>query len=189
MGKQGEESYAYFGRLLKRCSFCVASTYNIGFPAPYMSLTPIVTYQSPPRRVTNNLPTKCPAGHIFTPCTMRRKDNNGCCFTWEPAAAGEGDGEQRRALSGGSADGGSSRASPRCWVELDFGKSVTVEGLTIEPLANQTSGENIGYMYGIVEGGAEAETRERDNFFSKPCSHDGRQVRRRISVLFSVVEL
>ncbi|CAN0224169.1 unnamed protein product [Ectocarpus sp. 12 AP-2014] len=67
------------------------------------------------------------------------EDNNGRCFTWEPAAAGEGDGGQRRALRGGSADGGSSLASPRCWVELDFGKSVTVKGLAIEPLANQTS--------------------------------------------------
>ncbi|CAM9798826.1 unnamed protein product [Ectocarpus sp. 4 AP-2014] len=66
-------------------------------------------------------------------------DNNGCCFTWEPPAAGEGDGGPRRALSGGSADGGSSLASPGCWVEVDFGKSVTVKGLTIEPLANQTS--------------------------------------------------
>lgn len=130
---------------------------------------------------STNLPTSRWT-YLYT-AYLRRKDNNGYCFTWEPAA-GEQDGGQRRALRGGSADGGSSPASPRCWVELDFGKSVPVKGLTIEPLAIQPSGENIGYMYGIV-GGAEIETRERkreSRFYSKTYSHDGRRVRRWIRI-------
>ncbi len=70
---------------------------------------------------------------------------HGGCFTWSAAADEDSGGGKEIAggcNKGDDDEGCGSSSAPSCWVEVDFGEVVTVDGLDLCPLDELARGED-----------------------------------------------